>query len=434
MSAQPRWFQLVPAVLVGLVFADLPMAAQAPSGEGGVGATVGGQLRLRSETWSNFGFAEPNDDTFILARLLLTADVRAGTYLRGFVRVRSALSTDRSLPGGRRGLDADDLDLQDAFLDLIVPVSSNATLTARAGRQGLLFGKQRLISPLAWANTERTFDGASAILTTGDWVLHGFWAQPVPIRKTEFNKSDTGRDIFGLYVTDSLPDAPLGIDLYWLGVVRDGTQINGTAGREERHTVGARLGGAIAGSGFSYDVEAAYQFGDVGDESISAFMVATQLAYALDLAGAPRLRAGLDFASGDDADGGSVGTFNQLFPLGHAYLGFADVVGRQNIVAASGGLDLRPADRLDVKLTAHHFRRADAGDGLYNAGGGLSRAPSPGASIAVGNELDLTVGYRFDQHVSALLGWSRFFAGGFIEDTGPAEDANFLYTSVSLSP
>ena len=36
-------------------------------------------------------------------------------------------------------------------------ISGGATVTLRGGRQDLLFGAQRLIGPLDWSNTRRTF-------------------------------------------------------------------------------------------------------------------------------------------------------------------------------------------------------------------------------------------------------------------------------------
>lgn len=45
-----------------------------------------------------------------------------------------------------------------------------------------------------------------------------------------------------------------------------------------------------------------------------------------------RVWAWYDFASGDsDPTDGEIGAFNQLFPLGHKYFGFLDLMARQNI-------------------------------------------------------------------------------------------------------
>jgi hypothetical protein len=144
--------------------------------------SFGGQLRLRAEAWSGFG-APPgvdHDDVFLLPRLFLHIDVRLGDHLRIFLQGKSAHSTSRSLPGGRRTLDVDELDLQNAFVDLVFPVWRDGEFTFRVGQPELLLGKQRLVSPLDWANTRRTFDDVSGILKLEGWTVTGFWTRLVP--------------------------------------------------------------------------------------------------------------------------------------------------------------------------------------------------------------------------------------------------------------
>ena len=134
--------------------------------DGTIWVSVGGQLRQRAEGWSGFNFGGEGDpdDTFLLSRLRLHGDVHFNEHVRVFVDVKSAFSTDRSLPGGRRTLDVDELDIESAYVDITMPLSGDTALTFRPGRQELLFGKQRLVSPLDWTNTRRTFQGGSAIL------------------------------------------------------------------------------------------------------------------------------------------------------------------------------------------------------------------------------------------------------------------------------
>ena len=52
----------------------------------------------------------------------------------------------------------------ESILNVVLPVWDDATLTLRPGRQMLLFGKQRLVSPLDWSNTMRAWDGVSSTL------------------------------------------------------------------------------------------------------------------------------------------------------------------------------------------------------------------------------------------------------------------------------
>ena len=163
-------------------------------------------------------------------------------------------------------------------------------------------------------------------------------------------------------------------------------------------------------------------------------MIGGELGYRLpDVWGSPRLHVGFDYASGDEAAGGDVQTFNQLFPLGHAYLGYIDIVGRQNILDVNSGVSFSPIDRASVGLTGHLLWRAEDTDALYNAGGGVVRAGGLGEDNEVGAELDLTLKYKFDSHLTGLFGYSHFFAGDFIEESGTSDDIDFVYAQLQYT-
>ena len=397
--------------------------------DGSIWASFGGSTQLRLEGWSSFNFAPGEDDTFLLWRMLLHGDLHFGENIRAFVEGKSAQSTDRDLPGGRRPLDVDSIDLEQAFVDVRLPFGDDAHLVFRAGRQALLFGKQRLVSPLPWANTLRRWDGFSPILTFKGWNVHGFWTNFVPVKKYEFNERDRDIEFYGVYATGKLPVPGIGLDLYYLGLEKDQpVTFNGTTGKEDRHTVGGRLFGDIGATGFDYDFEGAYQFGSVGSGDVSAFMIGSQLGYtASQLWASPRFFLGFDYGSGDRSPGGDVQTFNQLFPLGHAFLGYADVVARQNVIDLNLGVSLRPLDKLTFYLAGHLFWRDSTADALYDVGGAVLRDGSLGTSREIGQEIDLVLSYRFDRHLKGELGYSHFFAGDFISESGPDDDIDFVY-------
>ncbi|MEM9415079.1 MAG: alginate export family protein [Planctomycetota bacterium] len=398
--------------------------------------SIGGSARLRYEHFENFGFGPANDDGFLLTRVRLHGDLHIGENFRVFVEGKSAFSTDRNLPGMQRTLDNDELALQQAFADFTFDWGDDGTVTLRAGRQQLLFGKQRLVSPLVWSNTMRAWDGVSAIVNTGGWTYHAFWTQFAPVRKYDSNRSDRHTQFFGLYASGLFcEDCGMKADFYFLGLDQDDptNTYNGTTGAERRYTVGARLFGKINDTGWDYDVEAAYQFGDVGSADINAWMFAGELGYAYGDDWKTRVFVGFDYASGDDTPGdGDVETFNQLFPLGHAYLGYIDVVGRQNIMDFSVGVSAKPMDKLTVRAALHVFWRASDNDALYNAGGGVVRGGGLAGSSYVGTELDLTAKYKIDGHTTLLVGYSHFFAGDFVEDATPAADDDVDYFYAQL--
>ncbi len=400
--------------------------------------SFGGQIRERMEFWKDFGFGGPEgadrDDEFLVSRIRFHGDLHLGPHVRLFAEGKSSLATDRDLPGGRRTLEVDELDLQNGFLEIKAPAGDSASIALRAGRQELLYGKQRLVSPLDWANTRRTFDGFTATASGGTWTASGFFTRPVMVEKYDFNDTNDDVDFYGIYA-NSRGFSGGGADVYWLALDRPMAAFNGTSGAEERHTVGGRLYGNIAGSQFDYDVEGAYQFGDVGDADIEAFMFASQVGTTFtEPPCKPRVEIGFDYASGDDeADDNDVETFNQLFPLGHAYLGYIDAIGRQNIVDArltTAFNVVTPVEALSgtkIKFDVHYFWRAEDTDAVYNAGGAVMRAGNLGTSSDVGMELDLTVKKAISAHTLVVVGYSHFFAGDFIEESGPDQDIDFGY-------
>lgn len=406
--------------------------------DGSAWASFGGHLRLRMEDWSGFAFGAPADsnESFNLWRLMLHSDLHFGENVRGYFEIKSAQSSERDLPGGRRaGLDVDSFALQQGFLDLKFPSSDGTSLTIRTGRQMFLFGKQRLVSPLPWANNLRAWDGVSAIFKLKKWKLHGFYSQFVPVRKYDYNRPDSQTEFFGMYASGKILDSKYGLDAYFLGLLKDDpVTFNGTTGAEKRYTIGSRFYGKIPDTRFDFDVEAAFQFGKVGTGDISAFMFASELGYKLpDWWGSPRFKIGFDYASGDDSAGGDVETFNQLFPLGHAYFGYMDFVARQNVIDISPGVTFKPMDKLTLSATGHLFFRAESTDALYNAGGGVVRAGGLGADNEIGSEIDFILKYKFDRHLSGLLGYSHFFAGDFIEESGTSEDMDFIYAQMQYT-
>ncbi len=394
------------------------------SADGGVWASFGGRLESRLDSFENFGFAEANDDMYIVSRAFLHGDLHVGEALRIFLEGKSAQATDRDLPGGRRPIDMDTLDVQQAFVDLDLAVGEGR-LRLRPGRQMLSFGAQRLVSPLAFVNSMRTFEGATAEWRQGAWTLTGLYTALVPVDKTGANEADEDTTLFGVYARHAVKGAKDGFDLYVLGNGRAAATYNGTTGEEDRLTFGGRAFAPFA-EAFDYEVEAAWQTGEVGDGDVAAWSVATQLGWRPSgVPGDPRLFLGLDAASGDDEDGGDVGTFNQLFPLGHAYFGFIDYVGRQNILAFSGGGKWDLGGGTSFVAAGHLFRAMETADALYDAGGTATRSGFD--SDDIGAELDLLVEAKLERHVESYAGYSHFFPGSAIGETGPDEGSDFLY-------
>ncbi len=389
--------------------------------------TLGGQARLRfeSETDKSFGGGSgPSQDAFLLQRYFIHADLKHADGLRFFLQGKFAHGNYRD-KGGWAGLE-DHADIHQAFGD--IPFGSTML---RLGRQELQYGKQRLISPLDWGNLRRTFDGVKIFGEMPNWRWDAFAVRPVINDRRNLDDADEQKDFYGLYTTWKGSKA-LAADFYAL-LLKDNnltTNSNGRTGRRTVYTIGNRL--YSKRGNWDYETEAAAQFGTYAGDRIRAWMATIGGGYTFkNVAWKPRLGLLYDYASGDrNPSDGTHSTFNQLFPLGHAWLGYLDRVGRSNVHAIKAQLKVEPSKKITAWADFHTFFVDQDQDSLYSASGSALRTPTGSGSNKIGHELDLTMKYAINKHTTALVGWAHLWPGGFIERTGTSEDADLFYAQV----
>lgn len=386
--------------------------------------TFGGHYRFRYESDNNrkLGASDPTSQEVYLNRLFLHADFRVSNVFGLFAEFKWAGIRNNELAAPPIAHDRPDI--HNLFVDGWAFNNKNVKLGLRLGRQELQFGKQRLISPLDWANTRRIFEGVRIMSKFSGWSIDGFVTRPVTIKPTEFNTPDLNKTFSGIYATRRHNKHLF--SAYFLAYTNDAP--SGQPGDFTYLTLGSGYDGK-AGK-FDWSTEAAFQFGQVGEDNLSAHMVSLSGGYTFkehDLK--PRIGLNWDLASGDgDPSDGKAKTFHHLFPLGHAYFGWADQVGRRNMHAASVQLSAHPSKTVTTKLNWFSFNLLQKEDALYNAGGKATRLDVTGASGRhVGNELDALIIIKLNRHASFHLGYLHFAPGGFIKNTGTSESHNMLY-------
>src|SRR4051812_10671336 len=159
--------------------------------KGDIYLSLGGQVRYRYEYFNEFNFgAGPQDPNgYHLLRMLAHTDLHLGENFRVFVQGKSSLIEDRD--GGPRAVDADEIDIQQAFGEFAFRFNGERDRgMIRAGRQDLIYGAQRLIGVSDWTNVRRTFDGVRGSIGIGNQTIDAFWVRPVLVHKESLNPSD----------------------------------------------------------------------------------------------------------------------------------------------------------------------------------------------------------------------------------------------------
>jgi hypothetical protein len=293
-----------------------------------------------------------------------------------------------------------------------------------------------------WTNVRRTFDGVRGSFGIGNQTIDLFWVRPVLVHKESLNPSDDDTNFVGIYDVISFPDfireARTKVDVYGLWLGHDNTAPSPAPSNDsDTFTVGVHL--FTNPKPWDLDVEADWQFGEVADDDIKAWSFAIEGGYSpTGVTWSPRLILGFDIASGDDnPTDGERETFNQLFPSGHPYFGYIDVIGRQNIIDVHGGISFQFAPTVSLLLEHYFFWRESTHDALYTATGAPLIAGGASNANFIGSEFDVLLTVKFDRHWSGYAGYSHFFAGDFVEEAGAGsgadDDINFVYGALMFT-
>jgi len=384
---------------------------------------LGGQYRIRSMHEQNFRglHLTGNDDDFLLHRTRLFANAKYSDWFRFYGEYLDAESNNEDFPP--RAIEVNRSDLLNLFVDARAFDGDCGDLWFRLGRQELLYGSERLISPLDWANTRRTFEGFKFFWQGEDWNVDVFATRPVTIDPIHFDSPNYDQEFFGAWSTyKAVPGQTY--DLFAI-------QFNNAAGENDYQFT--TLGGRWLGSEgcWLWELEGGTQFGEntSGSPHRAGFATGGCGYKWADRCWQPQLWCYYDWASGGDVLGAGEG-FNHLFPLAHKYLGYMDLFGRSNIQSPNVQLTVQPHPKL--KLLAWYYylfldTRADTPYTVVMSPVNPANAP---ASRDLGHEIDLLATISLTPRMDLLLGYSHFFSGQYYQLTPGLPyrgDADFFY-------
>jgi hypothetical protein len=381
--------------------------------------SFGGELRWTIEYFDEPRWGqEPDEPPYLLQRYMAHADLHLGARTRFFLQLKSGLEDGRE--SGPRPFDEDELDLNQAFVDLELGRGSDPATTLRIGRQELGYGATRWVATREGVTVHQPFDGIKAIFRARRWRVDAFLTRPVTTETGVFDdESDTTRDFWGVYA------ARTGLDLYYLGLDRDGARFDQGTGHEVRHAVGARVWGKRGK--WDFDVEPMLQFGSFGDGDILAFALESDTGRALGSSPlSPRVGLRANVASGDrepsDAD---LETFNPFFPRG-IYHQIVNLSGHVNFLELQPTLTIPLTRTLTISPDVDFLWRESLDDGVYGVAGNLIRPAAGSRARTIATQGSLVTIWRPTRHISFVQIVTYSSPGRFLEETGSAEPTLFV--------
>jgi hypothetical protein len=425
---------------------------------------IRGELRENNRDFDS-SINDDNDDSWLLNRFRLGLAVKPVSWLKVYGQmqdVREAFSDRANIPGVRGAEGDDEADLRQAYISLGDLKQIDFQLTV--GRQAISYGDSRLVADSRWGNFGRTFDAVRLRWEKKYYFwVEAFAMRPVQIKRHDFDDSDSADNFYGGYFSTDY-GTKQAIDFYYFYRDKSDNQPdldptnkidpqgtwNGPAAKFS--TIGARTKNTSDKlNGWDYAAEFAYQFGDVYQTDLSSTKYDLSACAAhvsggytfKDASWKPRFGLEYDYASGDsDPKDTNSESFQNLYPSNHDKYGFMDEFGWRNIHDARVQVNVKPIKKLDLEFDYHAFWLADTHDFWYRSNGiSTLRTKTPdgrdvrtiGASNFAGHEIDLTATYEINKFVKQQVGYSHFFAGQYLADTGASSDADFAYFMTTFS-
>lgn len=393
--------------------------------------TLGGQYRPRFESTLNENYTE-EDDTYYSQRLNLHAHLHLGKHVRVFADLFHGFTSGM----GDRALEDDELAFHQAYLAFDIPSKENQ-FTITLGRKQLDFGAGRLVSRRDGPNMRRSFDLVKTDYHFNKNSLEVFYGKEVQsnfgVLDNEvalFNSSSSDPSLWGIY-TDFEIGGILGkTQLYYLGFNSNFSSFSDVSGKETRHTIGIRRYGTL-GKRMIFNTELVYQFGELGDATISAFNI--EFDYKYILINSPwKITFGLkfDYSSGDKEMGDDkLQSYNPMF-VNPALYSLAAVNTPVNLNGLHPNFKIYPFKGFSIYADYAFFFRSSKEDGLYTPPRFQIRSATSGSSAYIGSAIGMKILYEINRNIEFEWRSTYFIPGDFIKESGESEA--IFYTGPTL--
>lgn len=382
---------------------------------------IGGQLQLRTELDGRDFSNKTYPPIFTSLRTRAFVEKNISDKFNFYVELQDSrvFGEEASLTANSRNID-----LHQGYVWLKNFVS--APVSIQAGRFEMSYGTERFIGALGWNYIARSFDGARVrfgennktdvfAITTKNSVPYISSGSPSNYPYPSGN--DSSSSLYGLWSNIKMDEKNM-FDIFgYYEINRKKT--DGTNNDISRMTLGLTHRGNY--DRLSTIFEGAYQFGKLGINDVTAYLLSLQFNYGSKVF---KGGAGFDMLSGNDiANTTTNNTFAAPFATNHKFYGYMDYF--LNIPVDTKNLGLNDyyvtlnynpeSIPLATSLAGHYF---------------MANKKNSFDENAFGQEFDLTVKYQFIKEAAVTWGGSIFMPGdimkrSFNTTNGVREDAAF---------
>src|SRR3984885_8689562 len=388
---------------------------------------IGGEYRGRLEGPTGIGLTSTND-FYYLERLRVNLTIRPKEWLLFYGEVQDARIFFNHHIANANPYE-DKWTLWQAYPQ--VGSSESGWADALAGRQVLRFGDERVIGPSEWPNVGRTFNVARVDIHHPGFLVSVFASSVVPGENTDLHNALPGNNMYGVYGSfqNIVPKADFEPYVLWR-VAPSSSELPETlnSGHLNEVTIGLHWKGDLPAA-FDYDTELDGQTGSLGTSSIAAWAGYASMSKTFrKVDGVPHIFLEGNYASGTkNPNGHEWNTFDQIYPSNHDKFGFADLVGRRNLVQFRTGVEEEPTTKWKLKQQFEGYWLATSKDNFYASSGAITVPAHPGASRHIGNELDLVAEYEVNKGLNFGFGYGRMFTGQFLNTTTRGQNYSYPY-------
>jgi len=375
----------------------------------------------KPETYSTTSGSLRHSDDFTQLRNRLNAFSKVSNDIDAFLQIQSLHLAGAKTLGG----DSADADIQQAYFtanDFFVD-----DLELLLGRHSMKYGDQRLVSDLQWG-AGRAWDMLRLKYRWGEGNWSDFVASTVVDGNTNLTTTanatpNSDNELYMSWNHIKLAGNKHTLDFYGMlqhdgdhngysGEITSRHPIGNNIGNLNRYTVGFLYKGAI--EKLNYSLECDWQWGNFGSDEIDSYAYIASVNYPI--FEGQTLGTTYSKGSGDkDGTDGDNKTFTAPYPFGHALYGFSDLMSLSNSEIWQFTYTNAITEKISLRLDYLIGKQHNDEDSWYTAGGAFRNASN--SKKQIGEEIDVTMKYKYNKNLNFQLGYSHFMQGAMIRAT-----------------